>query len=78
MNELFESEKLHILSHPLINNFTINPVSYVILGDEVLPLKAWLRRSFSGALIEEQRVFSYRLSRAQRTIENASGIFTAR
>ena len=78
MNELFENEKLNIPSASHINNFPINPVPYVILGDEIFPLKASLLRSFLGALTEEQRVFAYRLSRAGRTAENAFGILTAR
>ena len=67
-NELFENEKLNIRSPSHINNFSIYLVPYVILADEIFPLKAWLRHSFSGALTEEQRVFPYRLSRARYTV----------
>ena len=31
-----------------IDGFPTNPVSYMMLGDEIFPLKMWLLRSFSG------------------------------
>ena len=52
---------------------------YVLLGDDIFPLKPWLMKPFPGKnLSEEQRVYNYRLSRCRRTIENAFGILSAR
>ena len=78
INELFENSVLNIPPPSDTDGFPTNPVPYVILGDEIFPLKMWLLRSFSRPLTEEQRIFAYRLSRARRTIENAFGILTAR
>ena len=78
ISELFENSVLNIPPPSDIDGFPSNPVPYVLLGDEIFPLKMWLLRSFSGPLMEEQRIFAYRLSRARRTTENAFGILTAR
>lgn len=52
---------------------------YVILCDEIFPLKPWLLKPYPGRnLSEAQTVFNYRLSRARRTIENAFGILSSR
>ena len=77
INELFGNKKLNIPSASYINNCPINPVPYVILGDEIILLKAWLLHSFLGELTEEQHVFAYKLSMAWCTIENAFRILTA-
>ena len=52
---------------------------YVLVGDDIFPLKVWLMKPFPGrSLTETQAVYNYRLSRARRTIENTFGILTAR
>ena len=52
---------------------------YVLLGDDIFPLKPWLLKPYPGKkLTEEQRVYNYRLSRARRTIENAFGILSTK
>lgn len=57
------------------------PFPCVFVGDEAFPLNTYLMRPYSyktrGGLIENIRIFNYRLSRCRRTIENAFGIFTA-
>ena len=50
------------------------PVPHVFLADDAFPLKPFPFRNQK----EEQRIFSYRLSRARRTVENAFGILANR
>lgn len=77
---------------PLFDNFNCNKLPipqpkdvhgkntpYFLVGDDIFPLKPWLMKPYSGrGLVDEQRVFNYRLSRARRTIENAFGILSAK
>ena len=52
---------------------------YVLIGDDIFPLKPWLMKPFPGkGLSEPQKVYNYRLSRGRRTIENTFGILAAR
>lgn len=52
---------------------------YVLIGDEIFPLKPWLMKPYPGRNLDEpHRVYNYRLSRARRTIENTYGILSAR
>lgn len=52
---------------------------YVVVGDDIFPLKPWLMKPYPGRNLDEcQRVYNYRLSRARRTIENAFGILAAK
>ena len=48
------------------------PIPYFIDGDDIFALKTWLQRSLPGRskLSEAQQIFSYRLPRARRVIEN--------
>ena len=52
---------------------------YVIVADDIFPLKPWMMKPYGGnGIPENSRVFNYRLSRARRTIENAFGILSAK
>ena len=52
---------------------------YVLVGDTIFPLKTWLMVPYPGKYLkEEERIYNYRLSRAQRTIENTFGILAAK
>lgn len=57
------------------------PVPYVIVGDEVFPLKPYLLRPYPASTLHQdhndrKKVFNYRLSRARRVSENAFGILS--
>ena len=55
------------------------PLTYIVIGDEALPLKKYLMRTYPSSarrLNEAERIFNYRLSRSRNTVENAFGILT--
>ncbi|XP_046863722.1 uncharacterized protein LOC124457538 [Xenia sp. Carnegie-2017] len=53
---------------------------YTVVADEAFPLKTWMMRPYPGRVLDclQKRVFNYRLSRAQRTIENTFGIMVSK
>lgn len=76
--QAFESDAVHLnLPQPVKVGTRCLP--YVLVGDDIFPLKEWLMKPYPGKnLTEPERVFNYRLSRARRTIENAFGILAAK
>ena len=55
------------------------PISYFIIGDNAFALNELMMKSFAEAPLEQdERVFSYRLTRARRCVENAFGILANR
>ena len=54
-------------------------VPYVILADDAFPLSKYLLKPYRFRTQNQlERIFSYRLSRARRTIENAFGILVSK
>lgn len=51
---------------------------YILVGDEVFGLKAYIQKPYPGRSKENlpvsKRIFNYRLSRIKRVIENSFGI----
>ena len=55
------------------------PVPYHFIGDDVFALRTWMMKPFSHrSQIIRERIYSYRLSRARRVVENAFGILRQR
>lgn len=56
------------------------PFPHVIVADEAFPLNTYLMRPYAkrNGLIDQQRVFNYRFSRARLCIENTFGILMSR
>ena len=72
----FENNVCHFPEPKKVGDFVI---PYLIVGDDIFPLKTWLMKPMAGKnLSEEWKVYNYRLSRCRRTIENAFGILSAR
>lgn len=69
----------HAFNIPPPTNVGSSSLPYVLVSDEIFPLKPWLMKPYPGRNIDEsQRIYNYRLSRARRTIENSFGILAAR
>ncbi len=56
----------------------LGPVPHVFVSNAAFPLRRDLMRPYPGRnLTERRQVFSYRLSRARRTVEKAFGIMAS-
>ena len=64
-------------SNPPLNSE--EPLPFVVVGDKALPLKKYLLPPYPGVSAlnkDSQQIYNYRLLRAHRVVENASGILT--
>ena len=74
-----ENNTLNMPSAENLEGCYLQPLPYVFVVDEGLPLKYFQMRPWPGRkLSENYAIFNYRLSRARRVIENSFGILTAR
>ena len=79
MGDLLETNKLQIPDATILFNCAYDPLPYFLLGDEIFPLKPYLKRSYPGSrLTEAEAIYNYRQSRARHVIENAFGIICSR
>ena len=68
-----------VLGIPCATNHGRKSLPYVLIGDDIFPLKPWLLKPYPGKNLQEPlRVYNYRLSRARRCIENTFGILAAK
>ncbi|XP_065055079.1 putative nuclease HARBI1 [Rhopilema esculentum] len=76
MGIAFENRIIDIPDPAVVNG---NTLPYVIISDEIFPLKERLMKPYSGKILSEEKlIYNYRLSRCRQTIENAFGILAAR
>lgn len=74
-----ENNTLNMPSAENLEGCNLQPLPYVFVVDEGLPLKYFQMRPWPGRnLSENYAIFNYRLSRARRVIENCFGILAAR
>ena len=70
---------LNMPSAENLEGCNLQPLQYVLVVDEDLPLKYFQMHPWPGRnLSEDHAIFNYRLSRASRVIENCFGILTTR
>ena len=54
-------------------------IPFHIIGDDAFALKTWLMKPYGHqSQVYEEKIFSYRLSRARRVVENAFSLMQAR
>ena len=76
MGTAFNQHRMHIPEPENVHGTTL---PYVLVADEIFPLKTWLMKPYAAKTLDEKkRIYNYRLSRSRRTIENAFGILSAR
>ena len=74
--DVFDCNRLCIPESESVNGVDL---PYVLVADEIFPLKPWLMKPFPGKEKPlEKEIFNYRLSRCRRIIENTFGILTAK
>lgn len=60
---------------PLPGDPTAQYVDYFFVGDDAFALQNWMTKTYSQRhLINAERIYNYRLSRARRVVENVLGI----
>ena len=78
-SELLNLEQWISLMLNTLMVFTNDLIPYIFVGDEAFALKTWRQRPYPGKnLLEANKIFNYRLSRARGIIENSFGIHVAR
>ncbi|XP_033112750.1 protein ALP1-like [Anneissia japonica] len=78
-SSFFKQADMGVLKVPMPSDVNGYTLPYVLLGDDIFPLKTWLVKPYGGTkLTEEEEVANYRISRGRRTIENTFGVMAAR
>lgn len=78
LNEAIEEQRVGFPEDsPLPNDDT--PMPFHIIADDAFALKPWLMKPYSHqSQVHHEKIYSYRLSRARRVVENAFGLLQAR
>lgn len=78
-SDLYQKMQQNTLSIPSDKPVSANgdPLPFIFIGDEAFGLSTHMLRPYGGKnLPDKKKIFNYRLSRARRYIESASGILT--
>ena len=70
----WESKSLNFSEPATLKGCEYDPLTYILLGDEAVPLKECMMRPFPGQLDENEKIFNYRHLRGRRVVENSFGI----
>ena len=74
----FEKNTLNLPESEVLPGTNLD-IPYLLVGDEIFPLKPWLLHPYLGRLLKLlEMICNYRHSRASRVTENAFGILRAR
>ena len=75
LSKLLEQGKLNIPTSEFKVNTTERTIPFMLVGDEAFPLKRYLMKPYAARhLDQEKRIYNYRHSRAQRTVDYTFGI----
>ena len=76
--EAMELNQVHLPPDDFMPNDSM-AIPFHFVADDAFPMKTWMMKPYSHqSQIAEELIFSYRLSRARRIVENAFGLLQSR
>ena len=71
MEKRLPAGDIHLPELESLPGYPFDVLPFYLLGNEIFPLETWLKRPYSGKMLQEdQSVYNYRHSRPRRVIEN--------
>ena len=71
MEKRLPAGDIHLPELESLPGYPLDVLPFYLLGNEIFPLETWLKRPYSGKMLQEdQSVYNYRHSRPRRVIEN--------